>query len=112
MAAQIYTFPDHIKGDTFPGVGFFVKVNNVAVLIASVKMELKIAYNMPAALTLENGNGITISDITDGTFTVDAQIIDIPAFTYLYDIEITTQSGEVHTYISGTWTIQPEVTNG
>ena len=112
MAAQVYIFPDHIKGDTFQGVGFQVKVNNVDLPIAAVKMELKRAYNASPSLTLSNGSGMTISDITTGLFTVDNQIIDLPAGDYLYDIEITTGSGEVHTYITGTWKILSGVTNG
>ena len=109
--AQTYNFPDHIKGDTFKGVNFTVTVNTVALPISAVKMELKLAYNTPSALTLSNGAGITISNVT-GVFTIDNQIIDIPAGNYIYDIEITTQSGDVDTYINGTWKILPGVTNG
>ena len=112
MAGYQYIFEDHIKGDTFQGVGFLVKVNDENLPIAAVKMELKTSKSAAAALTLQNGSGITLSDITVGQFTIDNQIIDIPAANYIYDIEITTQSGEVHTYISGTWRIVQGVTNG
>lgn len=108
--ATTYNFPDHIKGDTFEGVQFTVRVNGVLLAISSVKMELKIALNAPASLTLENGSGLTI--ISDGVFVVDRQIIDVAAFLYIYDIEITTPTGEIHTYISGTWNILRGVTNG
>lgn len=112
MAAQVYNFPDHIKGDTFGGMKFTVTVNSILLPIESVKMELKIAENAPAVLTLASGDGITISTASDGVFEVDKQIIDITSMEYLYDIEITTKSGEIHTYINGTWNILWGITNG
>ena len=75
----------------------------------SILLQLRRTYDSQAALSMSSGEGITISDATHGIFRIDSQIIDIPAFVYMYDIQITSASNVVSTYISGTWTITGDV---
>jgi len=109
-----YNFPDHIKGDTFIGTQFTVVVNEVPLDLtgASIKMILRKSAKAPASLTLEIGSGITVADAPGGVFNINEQIIDIPAFKYLYDIEITLSNGDVKTYIGGTFQILQDITYG
>lgn len=74
-----------------------------------ILLQLKRGYGQPVALSMTVGNGLTILNASTGQFQIDQQIIDIPAFVYIYDIQITFPSGVVETYISGTWTIVGDV---
>jgi len=107
-----YNFKNHRKGDTFNGVQFTVTVNSVAFDItdAEIKMSLrnKRGYNIVKAFSV--GSGITIIDGAAGIFKLNAQIIDIEAADYLYDIQIKTADGVVKTYITGTWKIIQDIT--
>jgi len=105
----------HKKGDTFDEVPFELKVNTVAVNLtgAVIKMQLRKFDNTSTAalsLTSASSAGITITDATAGKFKINSQIIDIDAYTYVYDIQITLSSGVVKTYVSGTFNITNEVT--
>lgn len=105
----------HIKGDTFDAVNFEIKINSVIKDLtgAEIKMQLRKCYtDTTAALSLSSvgGSGITITSPTLGQFSINKQIIDIPAFDYLYDIQIKFANNDVKTYIAGNFTITPEVT--
>ena len=112
-----YKFPDHIKGDTFKGTSFTVLVNTVALDLtgASIKMSLK-RNNKPETVVEKTfsteDSSIVITTPLLGKFEIVKQIVDIPAFNYVYDIQITTQGGDVLTYISGTWLILQDITVG
>lgn len=115
VPAKKYNFPDHTNGDTFEGVQFTVVKNLVALNLtgATIRMFLrtqKLATATILELTTDN-NKIVITNAASGVFQVVKQIIEVatPA-TYFYDIEIEESNGEVHTYIEGTWKIEPDVT--
>jgi hypothetical protein len=116
MTYQTYNFPNHIKGDTFNGVEFTLEVNSVAVDLtnASILMYLKkqkAPCDVVASFSTDTTK-ITITDAVNGVFQFNNQIIDVPAATYDYDIQITLNNGNVKTYIKGTWTILQDITNG
>jgi len=94
-----------IKGTTFEGISFLITKNGLPLSIESAKMELKFSENAPATLTLINGDGLTLDELSPGLVVVDKQIIDIDALNYLYEIETTTTEGDVYVYIKGTWEI-------
>jgi hypothetical protein len=105
----------HTKGDTFNEVAFEVKKNGTAINLtgATIKMQLRKCYSdvTPAlALTSVSSAGITITGASAGQFKINAQIIDIEVFNYVYDIQFTLSSGEVKTYVKGGFNIIPEVT--
>jgi hypothetical protein len=107
-----FNFPDHVKGDTFDGVLFTVKVNTVALDLTSahIDMDLRLEPLGIVAKTFSEGAGITITDASNGKFRIDSQIIDISAGLYYYDIEITLSNGVVKTYVGGRWKILQDVT--
>jgi hypothetical protein len=61
-------------------------------------------------LTSVASAGITITNATGGLFKINQQIINIEVFNYIYDIQLTLASGVVKTYVSGTFSITPEIT--
>ena len=106
----------HIKGTTYKGIGFLIStgesIDSISPLpISYAKMQLKLAYNAPASLTLESGAGLTTDPSSPGLIVIDKQIIDVPAGNYIYDIEITTEEGDVFIYIKGSWLITQDVTS-
>jgi len=108
-----YDLPKIRKGDTFDGVQFTININETPADLtgASIKMDLRLTALGDVVKRFTSSDGITISATpTDGTFVLDQQIISIDAATYMYDIEITFQSGEVKTYIWGNWVIVQDVT--
>jgi hypothetical protein len=113
--AITYQIPDAIQGDTFDGIEYDVTVNGTTIDLtsATIKMDLRTSPTGALVLSLDSdGNGLTIlTPPTDGKFTIDQQIVDVPARTYSYDIEIDFHDGRVKTYISGTWPITQDVTH-
>ena len=114
--ASRYDFPQVIKGDTFNGILFTIKVNSVALDLtdAEINMDLRLALTGASVkrFTSVNDEHITISATpSDGTFTFNNQLINVPAENYKYDIEITFADDTVKTYIYGNWTIIQDVTH-
>lgn len=105
----------HTKGDTFNEVAFEVKKNGTAINLtgATIRMQLRKEYedvNPVLSLTSVANAGITITNATSGHFKINAQIINIEVFNYVYDIQFTLSSGEVKTYVKGAFNVTPEVT--
>lgn len=104
----------NIKGDTFEQVSFEVKVNDVAVDLtgAVIKMQLRKEYGGVIGLSLTSvaNAGITITNAALGSFKINQQVINIPPYNYLYDIEIHFADGTVKTWISGNFQILNDVT--
>ena len=109
-----YNFKDHKKGDTFPGVSFKISVNGLPLNLtgASIKMQLReLTPTGAVGATFTDLAGITIDATpTSGIFVFDKQVIDIPAVLYYFDIQITLASGDIKTYIEGTWNITQDRT--
>ena len=105
----------HTKGDTFNEVAFEVKKNGTAINLtgATIRMQLRKNYSDTAAIlsfTSVGSAGITITTAASGLFKINAQIIDIEVYNYVYDIQFTLASGEVKTYVKGGFNVTPEVT--
>ena len=105
----------HIKADTFDQVNFELKINDVAKNLtgAIIRMQLrKTADDTTPALSLTSvaSAGITITSPTTGLFRINTQIIDIPVYDYVYDIEIKFADNTVKTYVAGIFSITQEIT--
>ena len=105
MAYDTYNFPDHESGDTFEGVTFTVLVNAVALDLTAATVVFTFSKN-GATYTASTTNGmVSLTDPANGVFKFDEQTISYVQGTYCYDVIITLASGEVKTYIKGTWKI-------
>lgn len=113
-----YDFKNIRRGDTYKGAE--LRVNNITQGIpidltgVSIRMQMKRLHNDRGQVfkELSTANGLmTITDPTDGKFTINAFNMNIPAGQYQYDIEFTFTGNIVQTYIFGTWVVVEDVTD-
>ena len=108
-----YDFPYHIKGDTFKGTEFEILSNALPVNLTGYRIRMhmrSIATSTTILHAFDTDDGtIVINDAAGGKFTLQPVVIDLPARTYVYDIEFT-KAGVVKTWIRGTWPIINDVT--
>jgi len=110
-----YNIPSAIRGDTFDGIKFTVNVNSAVVdltdAVITMNMRLTPLGTIAKSFTTVNSGGLTIlSPATAGEFQIDAQVIDITADEYVYDIQIVFGNGEIKTYVGGRWEVIQDVT--
>ena len=102
------------RGDTFMEVPFQINVNAVPLDLtgAVIRMQLRTDYggDVYLDLTSVDSNGITITNATNGEFKINQRIIELEAFSYKYDIQITLANGEVKTWIEGIFNVSNDVT--
>lgn len=115
MSIIIYNPPDARRRDTFKGTAFTITVNELPLDLtgASIKMSLKLSKELTTSaldLSTVNGRIVIQNPTTDGKFNIVPQIIDVPAGTYWYAIQITLSDLSVHTYVEGRWKILQDVT--
>jgi hypothetical protein len=97
----------HKRGDTFAEVPINIKINNVdldltgSTILMQLRKEAGGIVAFTPSLTIEAGTG--------GNFSIDEQIIDIPACNYKYDIQITLADDTVSTWISGLFSINDDI---
>jgi hypothetical protein len=103
----------HKRGDTFYAVPFEIKKDNVAIDLSDTVIKMQVRQNYGGAIVLNFDStddvGITITDAVAGKFKIDEQIIDIPAYNYIYDIQFNFD-GIIRTYVSGNFLITNDVT--
>ena len=97
----------HKRGDTFYQTPINYKINNVDVDLtdAVILMQLRKEAGGVVAFT----PAITITDAVGGDFQIDEQIINIPACTYQYDIQVTLSDDTVVTWIGGLFIINDDI---
>ena len=111
-----YNFKPHVKGDTFLGAEFRVTdgVNPIDLTDFRIRMHLRRQASQTAALIKVFDTNIAdtmeIHDAADGRFRILRQIVDIPAFDYVYDIEFISPTGRVRTWLRGKFPVIEEVT--
>ncbi|MEI6750019.1 MAG: hypothetical protein WCM93_12740 [Bacteroidota bacterium] len=106
---QNYNLPSVNHGNTFEGVDFILPTDSHYDLTnATAKIQLR---NSPVnALVKEFVTPNTLLITLPHKITLPTQIIDFPAATYKYDLQITFADGRVKTYIGGEWIINPVIT--
>jgi len=109
-----YTIPPHKRGDTWNGINSItITVNNVPVDFtgASIKMEFRQSIDSPVVLTLSTEtSSIIITNPPAGVIQIPPRMIEIPYTKYFYDLQVTFPNDVVKTYMSGSWTITPDIT--
>ena len=96
------------RGDTFKRVDFQININTVPLDLTDG--DVKIQFRKEAGGVVAFTPTLTIFDPTNGEFCINEQIIDIQACNYRYDIQVTTEIGEVNTWVSGLFTITDDIT--
>lgn len=114
MPFQTYNIPNHTTGDTFKSLEFEVLVNTVALDLTGANIVMKLRQNNNINVYYElntTNNNITITYPLLGKFQINQQIINFPPAKYNYSIELNLASGEVYTYIQGSWIIIAQAVN-
>ncbi|WP_431137473.1 hypothetical protein [Psychroserpens mesophilus] len=117
MTPNTYNFKPQTKGDTFSGIQFTfnTSTNDVETPIdlsgATIIMDIKKTYDSPVVKRLESTSGITITDAENGVVNINSFLVDLPAFKYVYDVEIVFPDTTVKTYIKGTFEVVGDVTD-
>jgi hypothetical protein len=107
-----------LKGDTWNGLRATVTENASAVDLtgAEIRMQLKKDIGIPCYVLEFSSlstikNVITITEPLSGMFTVEPEIIDIPAKTYVYDTQVKLANNRVITILSGDFEVIQDITN-
>lgn len=99
----------HIRGATWPGLVVTFEIDDVAQDItgAAILMQLRATPDAAAAaLEFSTAAGdITLSDPTNGVFTVEPAVVDIAPATYSWDFRVTLASGAVYYSPVAEWEI-------
>lgn len=116
MTQGTYTLPSVARGDTWVGVPLMrVEINGdpPASALARVRLQARKKPDATGAALIDldsEDDTITVDDAAAWEFSIPAQVVDVAAGTYHYDIETTDAADAVKKYIKGTWTILPRVT--
>jgi len=104
----------HIQGDTFEAVSFAVIKNSVVLNLTSavIKMQIKKECGGVPILSFTSvaSAGLTITNAAGGLFKINKQVINIPKYNYVYDIEITFSDGTVKTWVEGNFVVKCDIT--
>jgi hypothetical protein len=100
-------------GDTFTGVQFELIRNGTAIDLTGA--EIRCSFVKGTIVTeqfeMSTANGkIVITDAVEGKFKIASQIITATPGYYNYDVQITFENTDVKTYIQGTLTVEPDIT--
>ena len=104
----------HYKGDTRDTETFVYSESSVAVDITGYSILMQVRASEQGPLVAEfssEGGHFTITDASNGTFTLDEQIIDIASGVHVYDLQLTSPLGKVITLLKGTFTVTQDITN-
>ena len=100
------------RNDTW-GQTFAILANDVAVNLYGSTIVIQVkesASSTDALLTLSTTTStITITGASNNQITLN-KVVNIPAGTYAYDMNVTFPSGVVKTYIWGTFIVQDDIT--
>lgn len=111
------TLPVHYRGDTLADIVITYQssdgqtVTPVDLTGASIRMQLrkKAGANIIHEWSTTAAS-IVITDAPNGVFTIAAGVLDVPAYAYRFDIEVTLADGTVATPVAGTLEVKEDIT--
>lgn len=101
-----------INNDTYNGTTITLLNDTTPIDLTGATIELQARRKGTNELIwgIDTTDGITLSDPTNGVFTIDEQVIAATDGTFPYDVQITFIDGRIKTYISGEITILRDYT--
>lgn len=91
-------FANHKKGDTWSGAD--IKVNGYDLTDSQILSQFKVSENGPVVFEFKTqDNTISFTNPSQGMFKFNKRILDYPATTYYFDIQVTFQNGDVLTVV-------------
>lgn len=115
MAGKLNFIP-HKKGTTLLQQNFRIEEladGAVNLTGAIIRMQFRTSQTGPTEFeftSLLNG-GLTISNALNGEFYINEQIINLPAFDYIYGLQINFPNGTVDEFLEGIWSIVEDNVN-
>ena len=106
--ADIYNFPNHIKGDTFKArqINFGFNITG-----ATIKMQFKFSGDPDVAFQWSTVDGsFTVNNAATGLITMNNKVINVTPGTYKYDLQIKDFNNITTTYFGGVMIIEQDVT--
>lgn len=117
--ATTYNLQQYTTGDTWQGIaGITIVRNGVPLDLTNAYAELNVRKQIDAPLVVQFNTNVTtpflsagygklsiLSPATSGVLGVPPQVVNIPPATYIYSIKVTLASGEVDTFVTGTWPV-------
>jgi len=100
MALPTLVIPDPVvTGDTFESFQIVLKENSTPINLTGASIRIHFKLRNKNTLQLSNGNGITITNPTQGTFVIDTiNRLDLEPGLHLGDLEITFANNVRTTY--------------
>ena len=104
---SLYTFPNHVNGDTFDGVQFSTTVNGSPLDLTSASIVMLVEdLNTNIEFSTTNGKLSIIDPSASGIFEFNKQVVGFNSYgSHNYEITFYLPNGDIKTYISGTWNI-------
>lgn len=102
MTPGTYNFPDCVRGDTINAKRFTITttVDEVTAPLDLTDITIKATFRGKKTLILTEGDGITIVNAIGGVFEIDPFSLNEYG-KWTYDIQFTTSTGIVKTYLRG-----------
>jgi hypothetical protein len=109
-----FDWPAQYAGDTAPWQQFSLKLGGTPIDLtgATVSMQVRKRGNLPPIIDLSSsgGTGILITDAAGGVFRIGGFLNPNTNIVARYDIQVTFPSGDIRTFLSGSYEIHQQVT--
>jgi hypothetical protein len=112
MLPKKVDYKSYVRGDTINARQFTLSqtINSVTTPIDLTNALIDVTFASSQSKHLKSiGNGITITDASNGVFQIDAFVLNYPGV-YQYDVNIVFPNGVVRTYINGSIKIENDTT--
>lgn len=76
---------------------------------ATVKIDIKKQCGDTTAISMTNGDGISVGGVNNNSITVN-KVINIDAGNYVWDMQVTFTTGVVKTYLWGNFIVSQDIT--
>ena len=97
---MFYNFKEYQKGDTLNQVEFQLKINGVNIDLTGTVIEATFMLGMQTKV-MSIGNGLTFTDIVNGKFKINKQILDLENGLWQMEMIFIFADGTRKTYLKG-----------
>lgn len=117
--ATTYDLQKYTSGDTWQGITLITIQRNFSALdLTGAYAEMNVRFQIDAPLVVQFNTNVTtpflsagygamtiLDPASAGGISVPPQIVNIPPANYIYSIRVTLSSGEVDTFVTGSWPV-------
>ncbi|MHC1707443.1 MAG: hypothetical protein AB9842_07965 [Bacteroidales bacterium] len=113
MIPATHDLPIVYRGDTMKEIRFELLRNDIPIDLtgAAIRCDFKLKNGSQTFRFSDANEKISIAEpATEGKFVIKAAVIDFPAGTYNFDIQVTFADGTINTFVAGTMKVIQDVT--